>query len=378
MTKISAKQKRRITVWVLCLLSTTLLPLFIGKLFIPLEWYSFRMWEMMLDHRPACFNSGPFYPNLRMQRTQIGDLGVRSRFSIPKSIEWHTDEKGFRNMPQAFQDGVDVVIVGHSEAAGSSLSQDEMLAAHLMAQSDLRVYTYAPSNLRPFLHDPHFIKNPPKAVVVLSKERLLYNLQALTESNDSKRPDPFITGNLSEAYCEAISDDASIAVDRILKKPWINLHLYRLAIRQRPFPVIADPASGMLFFERSLKRIRQYGQDPNEHVSRAVSVIERWKQLLSERDIRFVFAAIPDKETIYWDRIPEALRAGIRMPDYAKRLSAALKDRRVHTVDITTEYQKSRRRGLSMYHLDDVHWNTQGSAIAAALIDRELKKMGID
>jgi len=150
-----------------------------------------------------------------------------------------------------------------------------------------------------------------------------------------------------------------------------------MAIRKRPFPVIADEQTGMLFFERSLKRIREYGQDPREHVHRAASVIERWAQLLAQRDIQFIFTAIPDKETIYWDRIPEARRAGIRMPDYAKRLSAALKDRRVHTVDITTEYQKSRRRGLSMYHLDDVHWNAQGSAIAAAMMVEELKKMGI-
>jgi len=217
MTKIAAKQKHRITVWVLCLLSTTLLPLMIGKLFIPIEWYSFRMWEMMLDHRPACFNTGPFYPNLRIQRMQIGDLGVRSRFSIPKSIEWVTDENGFRNRPQTFQNGVDVVIIGHSEAAGSSLSQDEMLAAHLSAQSGLRVYTYAPSNLRPFLHDPLFRKNPPKAVIYVSKERLLYNLQELSKGSDLQGPDRFVTGNLSRAYCKGVPPEVSIAVDRILK-----------------------------------------------------------------------------------------------------------------------------------------------------------------
>ncbi len=74
---------------------TTLLPLVVGKLLIPLDWYTFRSWEVLVDRRPAPLAAGPFYPNQTLRRVEVGDLGARTPFAVEKHVEWYTDASGF-------------------------------------------------------------------------------------------------------------------------------------------------------------------------------------------------------------------------------------------------------------------------------------------
>ena len=76
------------------------------------------------------------------------------------------------------------------------------------------------------------------------------------------------------------------------------------------------------------------------------------------------FLAIPAKQTIYADDVDPYTQ------NFIPTLVAALKERGVEAVNLTTAFQRESDRGL--YFPFDTHWNATGAAIAAQEIARQV------
>ncbi len=341
---------------------TTLLPLVVGKLVIPLDWYTFRSWEVLVDRRPAPLAAGPFYPNQTLRRVEVGDLGARTPFAVEKHVEWYTDAYGFRNRTAEGPHGYDVVIVGDSVAAGSSLTQADTLAEMIGALSGQRVYSYAPSTMAAFLRDERFRARPPAAVVFVGIERNLYQTVL-------SPPPPPVTERLYGRY---VPEPLTVGLDRVRKKPLLTTHLYR-ALRGRPaYPAVVDEEHRMLFLPDALRWDARYRADPRL-VRRTAAAIASYRAAAAERDIRFIFVPVPDKKTVYWDFLQAQPGAPTEPPPFLGDLVELARTQGVEVVDLEPAYRSERaERGTLLYHRDDTHWNAQAVAMAAELITDRL------
>ncbi|RSK33303.1 alginate O-acetyltransferase AlgX-related protein [Hymenobacter metallilatus] len=95
--------------------------------------------------------------------------------------------------------------------------------------------------------------------------------------------------------------------------------------------------------------------------------IARVDKELRQKGTQLVFAAAPDKSTIYRERLP---RTVAYRPGFTARLYAALRQRGVRTVDLET---RIRQQALAeptkaLYYTTDTHWNPHGQALAARIL----------
>ena len=110
---------------------------------LPLEWISFRAWEVATQY--ASFQA-PFEPGRQFHpRREYGDLANMG--NLPHLREYRpgttftTDSLGFRNKPTTH--GFGGILIGDSSSVGATLGDEETLAAQLGALSGCRVYNAA-------------------------------------------------------------------------------------------------------------------------------------------------------------------------------------------------------------------------------------------
>ena len=134
---------------------------------LPIDFFTFRVWEALLIRKIQSIVPGHFYPCMELTKLETGgDLARHTPFAIPKKVKWMTDRYGFRKKDS---EGMkpQVVIIGDSNIAGQGLTQEEMLSAVLEEQLKVSVYPYAPvGSINTFLKDLQFEKDPPQVVIV--------------------------------------------------------------------------------------------------------------------------------------------------------------------------------------------------------------------
>ena len=146
-------------------LGILLLPFVVGAALsifaLPLDVFTFRVWEAISAHTPQWFE-GPFYPNVTITTSEVGDLGRRTDAAIRKDVTWQTDEYGYRFAGRLEVGGI--VIVGDSMTAGSSLTQQDVFSEQLSTALDRTVYPYAPVlDPRSLMAEPRFRDSPPRS-----------------------------------------------------------------------------------------------------------------------------------------------------------------------------------------------------------------------
>ena len=124
-----------------------LFPFFLAiclELFIlPIDFFTIRVWESLVVKKFKNILPGPFYPNMETTKIEEGDLAAHTRFAIKKKVRWMTDRYGYRKQDTDLQKHK-MVIIGESNIAGSSLTQEEILSEVLEDQLKVSVYPYAP------------------------------------------------------------------------------------------------------------------------------------------------------------------------------------------------------------------------------------------
>ena len=148
------------------------------ELFIlPIDFFTFRVWEALLIKEFRSILPGHFYPRMEITKLETGgDLAHHTPFAIPKRVKWMTDRYGYRKK-DAERIKPQVVIIGDSNIAGLGLTQKEMLSEVLEDRLKVPVYPYAPvGSINTFLKDLRFKKDRPKIVIVSFIEKDILNM----------------------------------------------------------------------------------------------------------------------------------------------------------------------------------------------------------
>src|SRR4051812_25384780 len=94
----------------------------------PGSWFTYRCWEDQIVYQ--IIPHMMFYPNQKIHRQEQGDLAPYTKYARQRDVVWETDRFGVRTSFRG--DGApDILIVGSSYTAGSSLTQDDTLAVVL-------------------------------------------------------------------------------------------------------------------------------------------------------------------------------------------------------------------------------------------------------
>ncbi|MFW5856835.1 MAG: alginate O-acetyltransferase AlgX-related protein [Planctomycetota bacterium] len=351
----------------LAFLSPFLAALLLECCVLPLDAFTFRVWEAAKRSRwDSVFPPGPFYPNLAIDRVETGDLASHTAAAVPKRVRWRTDRFGYRRENTAREDW-DVVVIGDSFVAGTGLTQADMLTERLAARTGLAVYPLAHDRWpRHLLREARFRDHPPRIVVLAHCERTLGYLRA----PDPDPPEP-------EASAPAWTWPAATRINHMRKRAM--LRFARARVRDAVASVGRPLFFGEAYAPVRLRGVRGergeflflFGPEvnrlyPPEAIPGFVERLVRWRDRFAADGIRFLYLPIPNKENIYHER----LEAG-PPPAFLARLHRAAAAAGLETVDLESRYRAHRASGDErLYHTDDTHWTPLGVRIAAdALAD---------
>jgi hypothetical protein len=333
---------------------------------LPIDFFTFRVWEAISVRKYEKILPGPFYPNMEITKIEEGDLAAHTRFAIKKKVRWMTDRYGFRKQNTNLQKH-QIVIIGESNIAGVLLTQEEILSEVLEDQLKVSVYPYAPvGGINSFLKDERFIENSPDIVIFARIERELMNLDSLKRIKENKLSSKIKQQILKNRMIQSLA----IQLDRVSKM--IMLHYFRASLRRSistPEHLGPEPISsqfGPIFFIQ--------GRGANEDVSRekldkAIQVIRSYNDAVKRRGIRFIFLPIPNKENIFYEHLET------RRPVFLEQLISELKSYGIETIDTQKAFEEAfQKNRVLLYHTDDTHWNGNAVRIAADLLAKVIGK----
>jgi hypothetical protein len=311
--------------------------------FLPDNEFTYRPWEALvyIKKEGAAF---PFYPNRSVDMTSEGDLCHHTDRAIKKRENWITDKLGYRN--NTFIEDPDIVLIGDSFIAGSSLPQDSTLANLIKYKTNLKVYSIAPANINDFLClVSQKIIRKPKTLIVSSVER------AIPPAIDLK--------NLK--YNSKNESAFSVFKDKVLRMYSIEYIKARLG-GSKYVGVNSIDKSGMFFLGGKDQKY------PYSEINNALKNIASYKKICDSLGVKFIYLPLPDKETVYFEKVPFD-----RQPDFINRLSELLTQNSINNINTLLVFNEYRTNSSNLtYHLDDTHWNAVGADLIAKEIIRRI------
>jgi len=347
-----------------------------GHLALPPEAFGFRDWESVTA------NDRPFKPRAVWRGISSGDLGHMLGLAAFKNyhpVTFTVDEYGFRNPVGQYDKKPEVVIVGDSFAAGSQLSDREVLSALIEQELGLVTYNYATMPLRGFYYDRRFVEQPPKAVIALHVEReLAADLFAIPDEADYFSP----TKCASMAEYAAAVRPGPLGRWRIWRRD-INRRsllgrfsrtvlkngLYHLGLYRTPDQIFhIDQRTGFLYYAESGRQALHL----EERLSALPGVLDAAQDAqrkLARLGIKLLIVIAPNKETVHAGRIP-ALR-GVDAFAVLDAFFAGCRERGLECLDTHKLFLESRlllrhTQGYPepvLYFPDDTHLNALGHRV---------------
>lgn len=323
---------------------------------LPIDLFTFRAWEALCVRNLLDVLPGPFYPDHELRKLEEGDLGHGTPWATRREAYWRIDPHGYRNDPPDIDD-YPILLMGDSFPIGCGNDQSEMLGRYLQDALGQRVYTLAPvREPRPldlFLSDQRFRTHPPRTLVLVMVERNFKRFDPERRGTAPYPKDPF------DHYWHILGKVMPvIAADRISKRMLWN-YLFTKA-EGRDLKGIArktsDP-SFMLFHDGD--------EAAEEPAAEVVAKIDRtllgMRDILRHRGIRFLVVPVPDKESVYDRSLP-----GKKRPRFLEGLEPHLREEGIEVVDLLGPFRKAAGgTETPIYRRDDVHWNAQGTRLAA-------------
>jgi len=334
------------------------------ELFIlPVHHFTFRVWESLAVKRSFGILKAQFYPNMDLRKQEEGDLAYYTRCAVKKDVRWVTDKYGYRKSNVIIKKHP-IVIVGDSNIAGSSLSQEELLSEILEKNLGQSVYPLASERLRAVFQHNLLKKNLPEIVILASIER------DLPEGLSPLKPRDFTTPSRFDRLVEdmrfnPVVQRTAVVIDRIFKGNMLNYLRARLNGSGPSQRRVLSGKECPIFF---LQGAAINEDSPRSRVDTAVERINKYDDFLKKRGIRLIFLPIPNKETIHYQHLKT------KKPDFLERLTGRLEELNIEVINTQKAfddfYQKT---GSMLYHGDDSHWNALGVRITADLLEKQIK-----
>jgi len=325
----------------------------IAAAFLPLNYFSFRFWEALMVKKRIVF-TGPFYPLQKVSMTEEGDMGHGTPYAVEKKVYWETDRYGYRKNDSNGHS--DVVVIGDSNIAGSSLTQEDIFSEVLQCRLKRSVYPYAPNNINNFIQDTRFITNPPKVVILEIIERDIFSHEQIQIKPSAKLTIKTKIKSLTSSLQNSVNRYAvktALVLDRIQKRELLNY------IKAQIEPQTIGVRYQDMFFLQG-KKAAISAKD--SEIQNTVKIISAYNDYFRKKNILFIYMPIPNKETIYYDLLPEKPKFTI-----LKQVLQGLKQSGVPTIDLLRAFESFKHDGGNPFQVDDTHWNAMGVKIAADL-----------
>ena len=339
---------------------------------LPIDFFTFRVWEALVIRKYYNILPGQFYPNMEVTKMEEGDLAHHTKFAYKRKAKWITDRYGYRKQ-NSNRVKNEVVVIGDSNIAGSGLTQEDILSEVLERKLKVGVYSISPGSLGTFLKETRFKKDPPDIVIISSVERFIFYLPPVKDTSKSKLRSQI--REIGDRLRNQISGNrliqcVGVYLDRIYKA---NMLQYMRASLRRigsphseaiPSNSVSSKYGPVLFFQGAY-----LNKDvPKDQFDKAVQVIKTYDQLLRSKGIHFIFLPIPEKENIYHEGLQT------KKPVFLEQLISTLKNLGIETVDTQTAFDDAFQKGVLLYHTDGTHWNENAVKIAADLIKDLIEK----
>lgn len=305
--------------------------------------FYFRAWEYFDDIAYRLEGH-----DLRWSGAESGDLGRKHffRHNNRRPTIVTTGPLGFRTSGPTSLRRFSVAITGDSTIFGSGLSDRETLPWRLAEIIHTGVFNGGRTQPFNALKHPRLGKIDVLIDAVTERDITIAGLRRAQAAVDWKTPfRPLAQGDRSRVQI------LRNLPYRRYSLPLIGLKTVKRMARDLRAALVGKKAAPMLFI-----RHRQHRAE----FERIVGLIVARRRMFAGRVGRYVFLAVPAKQTIYADDVDPYTRR------FIPSLVAALRKRGVEAVDLTAAFQQARARGL--YFSYDTHWNGNGTAVAAATI----------
>lgn len=314
---------------------------------LPITFFAFRHFEAVRFETNVPHKTS-MYPNISSSMLAVGDLCHHTKYAVIKKEIWKTDKLGYRN--DTFYASPDVLIIGDSFTMGSGLSQEETLSSKLESKSNnkLKVYNMATTTMSEFDKQLKLgVINKPKLLIFEVCERV--NPAPLVKYHEEKYfklenaiDDLFSIGNLN------------VYLDKALKQ--FSIKWVRARLHNQVGVGVRSVGGSNMYFLLNGEENHMVGE-----FDREVKTVVSYKKYCDSLGIKFLFLPLPNKETLYYERVPY-----VKQPDYLFQLDSVLTTFNVPTVNSLKIYNDYRKTHDSiLYHLDDTHWNPNGVDVIA-------------
>jgi hypothetical protein len=334
----------------------------------------FRAWEVLKDPE-----SEFFYPNLRVEMTEIGDLGFRSwipRLQHPRAGLFSTDRYGFRN-PQGIEQPR-VVLLGDSFVAGAGLRDDQTLAAQLGQLLGEPVYSLACETANSpslYLSDPRFFEHPPRVVVFAPVNRLVMPLRfrEIPPLAHRARREPTrwtfesIADRLRRVNQELGRDNG---LSRAMRYGYNEMYYDLFG---SPDVIVADgePAIALpLQEQKCLLTPEQRG------LGGSVETTRRFAEMIAARGTTLIYAPIPDSAEVYPELFRPEEHHPCAQPSFFDLLVPEAAAAGLDALDLREVFR--RNKAPYLYLRDDSHWNPRAVGLAAEALAKAIRPLLVE
>jgi alginate O-acetyltransferase complex protein AlgJ len=336
------------------------------ELFIlPIDYFTFRVWEALVIKRSFGVLKGSFYPNMILSKTEEGgDLAPHSKCSVKKDVIWITDKYGYRKANTPLKK-YSVAIVGDSNLAGAGLTQNDMLSEVLEKKLNEGVYPLAPESLKEVFEHGLLKQSAPDLIILESIERgILTGNYRIPKDKDFGRPPPW-DEIILKIQLNKFVQSVAITLDRIFKANMLNYLKARINSLATPGIKDFDEAPCPPLF---LQGVVANDDVPAEKLNAVAHNIKKYSDFFTGKGIRFIFLPIPNKENIYYEHL------GTKKPVFLENLIKKMRELNVEVVNTQKTFNNLTKTSVSLYHRDDTHWNAEGVKVAAELLEEVIRK----
>ncbi len=301
---------------------------------LPINTFTFRPWEALLFANKEGFPF-PFYPNQHIFMISEGDLTYHTKNAKLKQENWITDELGYRN--NTYIKKPQVLLIGDSFIAGSSIPQDSTLTNLLANKLNTSVYNMAPASFNEF--------------IILLKNNVIEKPKLIVFSIVERNAPPSININSNEIFSKQKISFIKIFKDKIMRHYFFNY--IKARILNEHGNGIPGKADSTMFFLKEGK--------VNHDIDNISKTIISYKKYCDSMSIDFIFLPLPNKETVYFEKVPLK-----NQPEYLIKLNSILEANGVLTINTLSLFNNAKRSSKSIfYHVDDTHWNSKGVNLVA-------------
>ena len=307
---------------------------------LPLNFFTFRVYEAIKFNNESIPHIGPFYPNKTLFMKSVGDLCSHTSSEVVKDELWKTDKLGFRN--SFFSKQPEVVVFGSSFIYGTGLSQEHTFTEQLSRKLHQKVYNFSPYSINDFemLVQKDSLTYPKIIVFSIGDWYVPTTYKEQIKSFENKFV--VIIKDLFYNFIGEVVDRCT----RFFSYHWLKSKFIKKGVNYQ------SSVYPSMFFGKG----ENYKPIDSSELMLVLKNVLQLEDYCKKRNIKLYYVFTPSKEFVYSDFIPQLSKY-----DYYSVLANELHKNGisgVNSLEIFNDYRKKSSKLL--YHTDDTHWNKLG------------------